>query len=75
LNYIAEPSQGGLFQKLTYAAKCDTDTVFFSKRWKNSSLCHHHAAPYLTRVEVISFYMQAAQFLLNISRCGTLVWT
>jgi len=60
LNYIAEPLERGLFQKLAYAVKCDADTVFFSKRQKNSSLCHHHTAPCLIQLEITSFYMQAA---------------
>ncbi|RHN81456.1 hypothetical protein MtrunA17_Chr1g0199291 [Medicago truncatula] len=49
--------------------------VFFSKRRKNNSLCHHHTAPCLIPVEITSFYMQAPQFLLCITLCGTLVRT
>ncbi|RDX80162.1 hypothetical protein CR513_39320, partial [Mucuna pruriens] len=36
---------GILFQKLAYAALGDRNTVFFSKRRKNSSQCFKHTAP------------------------------
>lgn len=39
------PQLRELFQKLTYAANSDANTVFFSKKRKNISLCHHHTAP------------------------------
>jgi len=39
---LQSPQIRGPFQKLVYAANRDADMVFFSKRRKNSSLCHHH---------------------------------